>query len=81
MIGAAELSVAVGGGPGTTPLDAPAYVLAAILCFPVLPRRRPPWLGLIACSVLLPACYTFGHRRNISPAPLRACWRQPAATG
>jgi signal transduction histidine kinase len=64
VIGAVELSVAVGGGPGAAPLNALAYVLGAI--------HRWPRLELIACSVLLFAYYSFGHRRNISPAPLLA---------
>jgi signal transduction histidine kinase len=72
VIGAVELSVAVGGGPGAAPLNALAYVLGAILCIPVLLRHRWPRLELIACSVLLFAYYSFGHRRNISPAPLLA---------
>jgi signal transduction histidine kinase len=72
VVGAVELSVAVGGGPGAAPLNAVAYVLGAILCIPVLLRHRWPRLELIACSVLLFAYYSFGHRRNISPAPLLA---------
>jgi signal transduction histidine kinase len=72
VIGAVELSVAVGGGAGAAPLNALAYVLGAILCIPVLLRHRWPRLELIACSVLLFAYYSFGHRRNISPAPLLA---------
>jgi signal transduction histidine kinase len=72
VIGAVELSVAVGGGPGAAPLDAFAYAMGAVLCIPVLFRRRWPRLELIACSVLLFAYYSSGHRRNISPAPLLA---------
>jgi signal transduction histidine kinase len=72
VVGAVELSVAVGGGPGAAPLNALAYVLGAVLCIPVLLRHRWPRLELIACSVLLFAYYSFGHRRNISPAPLLA---------
>lgn len=72
VIGAVELTVAVGGGPGAAPLNTLAYVMGALLCIPVLLRRRWPRFELIACSVLLFAYYSSGHRRNISPAPLLA---------
>ena len=69
VIVAVELSVVVGGGPGSTRLDAGAYLLGAVLALPVLFRRKWPLGVLIACSVLLFGYYSL-HRRNISPAPL-----------
>ncbi len=67
VIGAVELSVAVGGGPDAAPADAIGYVMGAVLCVPVLFRRRWPRLELIACSVLLFAYYSSGHRRKHLP--------------
>ena len=65
-----ELNVATGGGAGSHPLNALAYVLGEILPIPVLFRRKWPLPVLIACSVLLFIYYVDGFRRNISPAPL-----------
>src|SRR5215470_17335938 len=67
---AVELSVVTGGGPGAAPLNAAAYGLGGITVLPVLVRHRWPRFELIACSLLLLAYYSSGHRRNISPAPL-----------
>jgi hypothetical protein len=47
-----ELNVATGGGAGSHPLNALAYVLGGILPIPVLFRRKWPLPVLIACSVL-----------------------------
>src|SRR5215471_2901399 len=66
---AVELSVATGGGPGASPLNAEAYLLGVVLVLPVLVRNRYPRFELLACSVLLLLYYTF-DRRDISPAPL-----------
>ena len=65
-----ELNVATGGGAGSHPLNALAYVLGGILPIPVLFRRKWPLPVLIACSVLLFIYYVDGFRRNISPGPL-----------
>jgi len=65
-----ELNVATGGGAGSHPLNALAYVLGAILAVPVLFRQKWPLQVLIACSALLFIYYVSGFRRNISPAPL-----------
>jgi signal transduction histidine kinase len=65
-----ELNVATGGGAGSYPLNALAYVLGGILAIPVLFRRKWPLPVLIACSVLLFIYYAGGFRRNISPGPL-----------
>jgi signal transduction histidine kinase len=70
VIGAVELNVITGSGPGAVPLNGLAYLLGAILALPVLLRRRWPFQVLIACTVLLFAYYSAGYRRNISPAPL-----------
>jgi signal transduction histidine kinase len=65
-----ELNVATGGGAGSHPLNALAYVLGGILAVPVLFRQKWPLQVLIACSALLFIYYVSGFRRNISPAPL-----------
>jgi signal transduction histidine kinase len=70
VIGAVELNVVTGGGPGATPLSGLAYLQGAVLALPVLLRRRWPFAVLIACTVLLFGYYSAGFRRNISPAPL-----------
>lgn len=69
VIGAVELSVVNGNGPGTVPLDARSLLLGGILGLPVLLRRRWPLRVLLACSALLFLYYSFS-RRDISPAPL-----------
>jgi len=69
VIGAVELSVVTGGGPGAEPLNAKAYIFGGILALPVLLRRRWPLQVLLACSTLLLLYYSL-DRRNISPAPL-----------
>ena len=65
-----ELNVATGGGAGSHPLNALAYVLGGILAVPVLFRQKWPLQVLIACSALLFIYYVSGFRRNISPAPV-----------
>ncbi len=65
-----ELNVATGGGAGSHPLNALAYVLGGILAVPVLFRHKWPLQVLIACSALLFIYYVSGFRRNISPAPV-----------
>ncbi|MGE5292832.1 MAG: sensor histidine kinase [Micromonosporaceae bacterium] len=72
VIAVVELNVVVGTGPGASPLDALAYIFGAIMPLPILLRRRWPRQVLIACSALLFAYYSSGHRRNLSPAPLLA---------
>jgi signal transduction histidine kinase len=72
VIAVVELNVVVGTGAGTAPLDAFAYLAGAIMPLPILLRRRFPKQVLIACSVLLFAYYSSGHRRDLSPAPLLA---------
>src|SRR5262249_2991303 len=67
---AVELSVATGRGPGAARPTPLAYVLGGITVLPVLVRPRWPRFELIACSLLLLAYSSSGHRRNISPAPL-----------
>jgi signal transduction histidine kinase len=69
VIGAVELSVFTGGGPGAAPLNAKTYLFGAILALPVLVRRRWPLGALLACSTLLLLYYSL-DRRNVSPAPL-----------
>ncbi|HEY6278496.1 MAG TPA: sensor histidine kinase [Streptosporangiaceae bacterium] len=71
VLGAVELNVTTGSGPGVAPLTPLAYVLGAVLVLPVLVRHRWPRFELIACSALLFFYYAF-DRRDISPAPLLA---------
>jgi signal transduction histidine kinase len=69
VIAVVELSVAVGGGPGTGPLNARAYIIGAVISLPTLVRRRWPPRVLIATAVIMILYYLFA-RRNISPAPV-----------
>lgn len=69
VIAAVELNNATATGPGQHPLDAWAYLFAAVVGLPVLLRRRWPRGALVGCSLLLLLFYTF-DQRNISPAPL-----------
>jgi signal transduction histidine kinase len=72
VIAMVELNVVTGTGAGAAPIDAFAYTFGAIMPLPILLRKRFPKQVLIACSVLLFAYYSSGHRRNLSPAPLLA---------
>ena len=69
VIAVVELNVAVGGGPGTGPLNARAYIIGAVISLPTLVRRRWPPRVLVATLLIMYLYYIFA-RRNISPAPV-----------
>jgi signal transduction histidine kinase len=69
VIAAIEVNVITGGGAGSVPLNAMAYLLGALLAVPILFRHRWPLRVLITSAIVMFLYYIFA-RRNISPAPL-----------
>ena len=68
VVGLNEIEVVVGGGPGTVPLNARAYLTGALLAAPVLFRHRWP-VRVLFVAFFLVMLYYSSFRRDISPAP------------
>lgn len=61
VVVAISIAVTVATEPSSRPVDAGAYILAALIALPILARRRYPLGALLASAVLLLTYYTAGY--------------------